>query len=163
MSSDSPATLVSFHDALVDHTTRIALGDPEMSYLGEVTARVLSRVYPMYKSRSHILYAPHTEDILDLIRIDKADVGLVYRANLINSGEVRISDETPFGTDVQIQFGHAVVSTCRASMRAMAEQFSDFLMTPRILRLLEKYGFDHPHFPMRKTARSNMPLPSSSR
>jgi molybdate transport system substrate-binding protein len=163
MSADSPATLVSLPDALANHTTRIALGDPDMSYLGEVTARALSKVYPTFKSRAHLLYAPHTEDILELIRTGKADVGLVYRANVINSAEVRISDETPLGTDVQIQFGQAVVSTCRASLGAVAEQFSDFLMTPRILRLLEKYGFDSPLLPKGQTTRSNSSIPSSSR
>lgn len=151
MSADSPAALVSLNDALNNHTTRIALGDPETSYLGDVTARVLSKVSPDYKKRTHILYAPHTEDILDLIRTGKADVGVVYRANVINTGEVVISDEIPFGRGVQIQFGQAVVSTCRASSRTEAEQFSDFLMTPRILRLLEKYGFQSPLLPMART------------
>src|SRR6476646_2543699 len=154
MSADSQTTCVSLDDALGNHATRIALGDPEMSYFGEVTARALSKIYPTYKSRTHILYAPHTEDILDLIRIGKADVGLVYRANVINSGEVRISDEIPLGRDIQIQFAQAVVSTCRASLCPVAEQFSDFLMTPRILRLLEKYGFDAPPQPMRRTTGS---------
>jgi molybdate transport system substrate-binding protein len=130
--------------------------------LGEVTARALSKAYPIYKSRTHVLYAPHTEDILELIRTGKADVGLVYRANVINSGDVRISDEVPVGKDVQIQYGQAVVSTCRPSSRAVAEQFSDFLMTPRIMRLLEKYGFDSPLVPVGRTTRSSS-SPSSSR
>ena len=162
MSADSQTIFVSFGDALGNHATRIALGDPEMSYFGEVTARALSKVYPTYKSRTHILYAPHTEDILDLIRMGKADVGLVYRANVINSGEVRISDEIPFGRDMQIQFGQAVVATCRASLRTVAEQFSDFLTTPRILRLLEKYGFDAPPQPMRRTTGSIPSMPSKA-
>lgn len=162
MSADSQTTFVSLGDALGNHATRIALGDPEMSYFGEVTARALSKVYPTYKSRAHILYAPHTEDILDLIRTDKADVGVVYRANVINSGDVRISDEIPLGRDMQIQFGQAVVSTCRASLRPVAEQFSDFLMTPRILRLLEKYGFDAPPQPMRRTNGSIPSMPSKA-
>jgi molybdate transport system substrate-binding protein len=154
MSADSPTTLVSFSDALADHTIRVALGDPTKSYLGEVTARALTKAYPKYESRIHVLYAPHTEDILKLIRTGKAEVGVVYRANVINSGEVRISDEIPLGREVQIQFGQAVVSTCRASLRTVAEQFSDFLMTPRIMRLLEKYGFDSPSLPVRRTTRT---------
>jgi molybdate transport system substrate-binding protein len=147
ISSDSPATLVSFSDALANHTTRIALGDPQTSYLGEVTARALSKLHPTYKNRSHILYAPHSEDILALIRAGKADVGLVYRANLINTGYVRISDDSPMGIDMPIQFAQAVVSTCRASLCSIAEKFSDFLMTPRIESLLMKYGFDSPPLP----------------
>ena len=79
---------------------------------------------------------------MNLIHTDKADLGLVYRANVINSRYVRISDEDPIGTVVPIQFGQAVVSTCRASLRSVAEKFSDFLMTPRIQKLLVEYGFD---------------------
>lgn len=141
MSADSPATM-SLQDSLHNRTIRIALGDPATSYLGDVTARALTKVYPTYKSRSHILYASHTEDIVNLIRAGKADVGLVYRANVINSRDVRISDDTPIGRDMPIQFGQAVVWTCRASLRSVADQFSDFLMTPRVQTLLMKYGFD---------------------
>ena len=142
MSSDSPATLVSLQEALPNRTTRIALGDPQTSSLGDVTARALTKLYPTYKSRSHILYASHSEDIMNLIRTGKADVGLVYRVDSINSGHVRISDEAPLGTYVPIQFGQAVVSTCRASLCSVAQQFSDFLMTARIQKLLHKYGFE---------------------
>lgn len=148
MSSDSPASSVSFQDALPNRTTRIALGDPQTSSLGDVTARALTKLYPTYKGRSNILYAPHSEDIMNLIRTGKADVGLVYRVDSINSGHVRISDEDPLGTLVPIQFGQAVAWTCRASLRSVAERFSDFLMTPRIQKLLVKYGFDAIPSPM---------------
>jgi molybdate transport system substrate-binding protein len=148
MSSSSLATLVSFKDALPDPTIRIALGDPQTSSLGEVTARALARLYPTYKNRSNIIYAPHSEDIMNLIRTGKADVGLVYRVDSISNGQVRISDEAPIGTYVPIQFGQAVVSTCRPSLRSAAEKFSDFLMTPRIQKLLVKYGFDSTPLPV---------------
>ena len=144
MSTESTATSVSFRDAFADHSTRIALGNPETSYLGEVSARELSKLYPTYARRAHLIFASHTEAILNLITTGKADVGLVYRANLINSGDVRISDERPIGRDVSIQFGQAVVSNCRPSMRNVAEQFSDFLMQHRIQMLFVEHGFDQP-------------------
>jgi hypothetical protein len=62
----------------------------------------------------------------------------------MNSGDVRISDELPIGRNVSIQFGQAVVSNCRPSMRNAAEQFSDFLMQHRIQMLLVEHGFDLP-------------------
>jgi len=144
MSAESTATLVSFRDALADHSTRIALGNPETSYLGEVSARELAKLNTTHARRAHLLYASHSEAILDLITTGKADVGLVYRANLINSGDVRISDEIPIGRDVSIQFGQAVVSNCRPSMHSVAEQFSDFLMQHRIQMLFVEHGFDLP-------------------
>jgi molybdate transport system substrate-binding protein len=152
MSSDSQITHVSFRDALGNPSTRIALGDPQTSSLGDVTARVLTKVYPTYKSRPNLLYAPHSEAIMSLIRTGKADVGLVYRIDSIDTEHVRISDETPIGTSVPIQFGQAVVSTGRASLRSVADQFSDFLMTPRIQKLLVNYGFDSTPLPTGPTS-----------
>ena len=142
MSAASTATLVSFHDALPNGATRIALGDPRTSSLGELTARVLAKLNPAYKSRSQLLVASHSGDIMTLIHTGKADVGVVYRVDAINGGQVRISDETPLGTYVPVQFGQAVVATCREASLPAAKQFSDFLMTPRIQKLLVKYGFD---------------------
>jgi ABC-type molybdate transport system substrate-binding protein len=49
---------------------------------------------------------------------------------------------------VPIQFGQAIASTCRASLRSAAEQFAAFLLTPRIQKLLAKYGFDAAPLPL---------------
>ena len=149
MATDSPAMFISLHDALSNQSTRIALGDAKVSSLGDITAQALTQLYPRYKRRPHVLYASHSEDIINLIARGKADVGVIYRVDSISSAQVRISDDAPFGTYVPIGFAQAVVSTCRASLRSVAEQFSDFLMTPRIQLLLVKYGFDSPPLPMR--------------
>jgi molybdate transport system substrate-binding protein len=160
MSSDSQATHMSLRDALTSQKTRIALGDPHTSSLGDVTARALSKMYPAYKNRPNVIYAPHSEDIMDLIRRGKSEVGLVYRVDSINSGYVRISDEDPFGVLVPVRFGQAVASTCRPALRPTAEQFSAFLMTPRIQKLLVKYGFDSvptpvSHIPIERKERAS--------
>ena len=141
MSSDSLASLISFPEALQTPTIHIALGDPQTSSLGVITAKALTKL-TAYKTLPNIHYAPHSEDIIHLVRTGKADVGLVYRVDTINSGQVRISDDSPLGTYLPIQFGQAVVSTCRPALRSAAEEFSNFLMTPRIQKLLIKYGFD---------------------
>jgi|SRR5690242_20459250 molybdate transport system substrate-binding protein len=148
MSSDSPSSLISLRDAFPNRSLRIALGDPQTSSLGDATARALSKLFPAYKNRPNIVYAAHSEDIMELIRVGKADLGLVYRVDSINSGHVRISDDDPFGTLVPIQFAQAVASTCRASLRSTAEQFSAFLLTPRIQKLFVKYGFDAAPLPL---------------
>ena len=122
-----------------------------MTTRGDVTARALTKLNPGYKNRPNIVYAAHSEDIMEVIRAGKAEMGLVYRADSINSGHVRVSDDDPFGTLVPIQFGQAVASTCRASLRSVAEQFSSFLMTPRIQKLLVKYGFDSVPLPVDQT------------
>lgn len=142
MAADALASLVSFHDALPNRTTRMALGDPQTSSLGVITAQALTTLNPTHKNRSHILYASHSEDIIDLIHTGRADVGLVYRIDAMNGGLVRISDEAPIGAYTPVQFGQAVVWTCRDTSRGLAKEFSDFMMSPRIQKLLLKYGFD---------------------
>lgn len=79
---------------------------------------------------------------MTLLQTGKADVGLVYRVDAMNRGQVRISDESPIGASVSVQFGQAVVWTCRDESLPLAEAFFDFIMSPRIQKLLLKYGFE---------------------
>jgi len=142
MATASPITSVSFHDGLPDRATRVALVDPKTSALGSITAKALTGLDPGYTSRSRILRAEHSDDVVNLVRGGKADVGIVYRVDAINNGHVRIIDEAPAGTPTVVQFGEAVVWTCRDASRGAAESFFDFILSPRIQKLLLKYGFD---------------------
>jgi molybdate transport system substrate-binding protein len=142
MSANSLATPVSFRDVLTNRATRIALGDPQTSALGEITARALTKLDPVYSSRFHLLHAQHSEDIVNLVHTGKAEVGIVYRVDAVNSWQLRIIDETPAGTYTAVQFGEAIVWTCRKESRSVAEEFVDFMASPRIQKLLLKYGFD---------------------
>ena len=142
MSAASRTTPTSFHEVLPNRATRLAVADPKVSTLGEITARALTKLDPEYKSRFHLLQAQHSEDVVNLVYTGKAQVGLVYRADAINSGQVRIIDESPVGTYTPVQFGEAVVWTCREASLGVAKEFADFMMSPRIQKLLLKYGFD---------------------
>jgi molybdate transport system substrate-binding protein len=142
MSTASQASSVSFRDALPDRAMRIALADPQTTALGAITARALTKLHPASKSRSYFLRARHSDDLINLVRTGEADVGIVYRVDAINNGRVRIIDETPAGTLTRVQFGEAVVWTCRKAALGVAEEFLDFIMSPRIQKLLLKYGFD---------------------
>lgn len=142
MATASPAASISFREVFPDRTTRIALVDPKTSALGEITARALTMLNPAYKNRSHLLHAQHSEDVVNLVRTGGAEVGIVYRVDAINSGQVRIIDEAPAGRYTPVQFGEAVVWTCREASLSAAEDFFNFIMSPRIQKLLLKYGFD---------------------
>lgn len=140
MSMASPLTSVSFRDVPPRRTARMALGDPRTSALGQITAMALRKLD--YKSRYHLLHADHTDAVVNLVLSGVADVGIVYRVDAINSGQVRIIDEAPAGKQTSVQFGQAVVWTCRDESLKAAEEFFDFIMSPRIQMLLIKYGFD---------------------
>lgn len=142
MSTGSHATLASFHDMLPNQAIHIALADPTTSSLGEITARALTKLNPTYRTNSRFLQAQHGEDIVSLLHRGAADVGIVYRVDAINSGDVRIIDEDPAGMSTHVQFGQAVVRTCREASLGVADEFFDFMLSPRIQKLLLKYGFE---------------------
>jgi molybdate transport system substrate-binding protein len=142
MATASLAASVSFRDVLPNRTIRIALVDPKTSALGEITARAITHLDPAYKNRSRLLLAQHSDHVMDLVSTGAADVGIVNRVDAINSRHVRIIDETPAGIHTPVQFGQAMVWTCRSESRSLAEGFLDFISSPRIKKLLLKYGFD---------------------
>lgn len=142
MSSASFATPISFHDGLPNGRTRIALGDPHTSALGQITAHALNTFDPTYRSSSNLLYGEHSDAVMNLVETGKADAGIIYRVDAIGSGRMRIIDEVPPGRHTPVQFGEAVVSTCREASCTVAEEFLDFMTSPRIQKLLLKYGFD---------------------
>ncbi|MDE3243600.1 MAG: molybdate ABC transporter substrate-binding protein [Nitrospirota bacterium] len=143
MSTASPATSISLHDVLLNRGARIAVGDLETSALGVITARTLRKLDPAYRDHFRLLHAQHNEEIVNLVHAGEADVGIVYRVDAIhNSRQVRIIDETPGGAYTPVQFGQAVVWTCRDAARNVAEEFFDFIVSPRIQKLMLKYGFD---------------------
>lgn len=143
MSAASQAMPISFHDLLSERRTRVAIGAFESAVAGPITARALRAVDPSYKDRFRLISATHHDEVIEMIRREEAEMGLVYRVDAINnSGQVRIIDEMPGGTYTPVRFGQAIVWTCRDESRTVAEQFSDFFMSPRIQKLLLKYGFE---------------------
>ena len=142
MPTGSPAAAVSFHDVLPDRGIRIAVADPKTSALGEITARTLRKLDPAHKQRARLVYAQHSGDVMNVLGAGKADVGIVYRVDAINGGQMRIIDESPGGKHTPVLFGQAVVSTCRDGSLDIAEEFFDLLLSPRVQKLLLKYGFD---------------------
>ena len=143
MSAASQAMPISFHDITSERRTRVAIGAFESSAAGSITARALRAVDPSYKERFRLISATHHDEVIDLIRGGEAEVGLVYRVDTIqHSGQVRIIDEPPGGTYTPVRFGQAIVWTCRDESRGAAKQFSEFFKSPRIQKLLLKYGFE---------------------
>ncbi len=143
MSAASQVMPISIHDMSSERRTRVAIGAFESSAAGTITTRALRAVDPSYKDRFHLISTTHHDEVINRIRKGEAEVGLVYRVDAIqHSGQVRIIDETPGGTYTAVRFGQAVVWTCRDESRAAAEQFSDFFKSPRIQKLLLKYGFE---------------------
>ena len=142
MSSASQATAISFGESSSSGMVRVALVDPKASSVGAAAVKAIKQMDSMARYHARLVPASDTDEVVRLVSGGEADVGVVYRADAINSGQVRIIDEAPAGRSIPVVFGQAVLSSCRDASREAAAQFLNFMMTPRIQKLLLKYGFD---------------------
>jgi molybdate transport system substrate-binding protein len=142
MSSDSPATAISFGEASLNGAVRVAVVDPKASRIGAISVKALKQMDPLVHRHARVVPAAHSDDVVRLVSAGDADIGIVYRADAINNGQVRIIDEMPAGGTIPVVFAQAIVSTCREASLNAAEHFVNFMMSPRVQKLLLKYGFD---------------------
>lgn len=143
MSSTTKATMTAFHPGMSNRPIRIAIADPKTSALGKITEKVMTKLRNVYRNRLNFLQVQGPDEILNLVQTGRADMGIVYRVDAItNGGQVVIIDETPAGAHMPVQFGHGVVRTSRDGSHRVAEEFIDFIRSPRIQKLLLHYGFD---------------------
>lgn len=143
ISTTPKATMTAFHPGLSNRPIRIAIADPETSELGKVTAGLMKKLKTLHRNRLDLVEVQGPDEILNLVQNGRADMGMVYRVDAIsNGGKVVIIDETPAGIHTPVQFGHAVVKPSREGSHRVAEEFIDFIKSPRIQKLLLHYGFD---------------------
>jgi molybdate transport system substrate-binding protein len=143
-SSALPATALVFGEASAHGALRVAVVDPKASRVGAISIKALKQMDPLVHRHARVVPAAHSDEVVlvRLVGAGGADIGIVYRADAINSGQVHIIDEMPAGGAIPVVFAQAVVSTCREASLQAAEQFMNFMTSPRIQKLLLKYGFD---------------------
>ncbi len=141
-SSEAVPPPVSFRSLKLkqDVTVRIAIANPATDALGIITAQLLSNIDPLNRLQSRFVYGHHSE-IIDLVSGGEADVGIVYRVDAVHAATVRILDEAPSGLHAPVEFGAAVVWTCRPFALPLARTFLDFMLDPAVQRALREHGF----------------------
>lgn len=139
-SAETAAVPVSFQTLGSDAAGRVAIARPATDALGAITAQLMSNVDPAKRLQSRIVYGHHSE-IINLVSSGEADVGIVYRVDALHDGNVRILDEAPDGLHDPVEFGAAVMWTCKPSALPLARKFLDFMLDPAVQRVLREHGF----------------------
>lgn len=123
------------------------LSDPELIYvtcdesvpIGRYSADVLARagVRAMPKS-----YEESAKGIVNKIRLGEADVGIVYRSDVIAAGSSAEGIDIPDDLNVDVEYP---ITALGVEPSARAQAFIDFLLTSQTARsLLIEYGFTLP-------------------
>ena len=142
MSSEPQVTTTSFHYGLSNQPIRIAVADPKTSALGKSTTRMIKSLTSGYRNPLHLVHVQGPDEILNLVRMGKVDMGIVYRVDALTGGQIHIIDEATAGRGMPVNFSQAVVGSRGNESHRQAEEFFDFIMSPRIQKLLIHYGFE---------------------
>ena len=126
--------LDSFWDLTNDYVTKIAVGESMTSSIGQYTEEIL---YDMISDK--IIYGKDTKEVIDLVKNDKIDCGIVYitEAILNNNNDLQIAAEPKTHTDIV----YSIAVLKKSLKEKEARDFINYLFSEKSINILKDYGF----------------------
>src|SRR5579885_2891296 len=103
-----PATATSFQDVAKPEVRRVAIGSMKTSSVGKFATELFENLQLDKQIRSRYLYADHSGAVLDLVARGEAEVGVVYRTDVVQSAKVRVVAEAPPGAHSPVLYALAI-------------------------------------------------------
>ncbi|MCZ9850448.1 molybdate ABC transporter substrate-binding protein [Brachyspira hyodysenteriae] len=139
MPKDSDMHLDSFLDLTNDYIEKIAVGESMTSSIGQYTEEILKKfdIYDIISDK--IIFGKDTREVIDLVKNDKIDCGIVYitEAILNNNNDLQIAAEPK--THMDIVYSIAVLK--KSLKEKEARDFINYLFSEKSLNILKDYGF----------------------
>lgn len=135
-----PAPVSSIEELRNIPVRHIAIGDPKTSSVGKVAAQFLKYTKLEPKLKSQYVYGEHSRAVVDLVSKGEAEIGVVYRTDVVADQQVRILDTAPAESHTPIRYGVAAVWTARNI--SGAGNFIEFILSAPIQAQLNQFGFD---------------------
>lgn len=131
--------LDSFWDLTNDYVTKIAVGESMTSSIGQYTEEILKKfdIYDMISDK--IIYGKDTKEVIDLVKNDKIDCGIVYitEAILNNNNDLQIAAEPKTHTDIV----YSIAVLKKSLKEKEARDFINYLFSEKSINILKDYGF----------------------
>ena len=131
--------LDSFWDLTNDYVTKIAVGESMTSSIGQYTEEILKKfdIYDMISDK--IIYGKDTKEVIDLVKNDKIDCGIVYitEAILNNNNDLQIAAEPKTHTDIV----YSIAVLKKSLKEKEARDFINYLFSEKSINILKGYGF----------------------
>ncbi len=139
VSKDSDAGITSFEDVAGDKVEKIALGDPESVPAGQYAEQVFTSLNILDAVKEKANYGTDVRQVLTWVESGDVDCGVVYATDAATSEKVQVICEAPEGSAPKIIYPVAVIAA--SGHPDEAQSFIDYLKTPEVAALFEKYGF----------------------
>ena len=136
--SDRGQTVTGAEDLLLSRIRRIAMGDPESVPAGVYARQYLEAAGLWEDVRSKVVPTRDVRAALAVVEAGNADVGIVYRTDVVRTGGVRLAFEIPIDQGPPIRYPAA--ATAGAS-EERASRFLAFLSGSFARAAFEDAGF----------------------
>lgn len=133
----------SFQTLAKDERLRIAVGDPELTTLGQRTKQLLTKVGVWDSVQGRLDKASDTRSVFDHLLNGEADVGIVFGPDAAQESErVRVVAVSERGTMSPVTHSMAMERYC--PNRALCEEFLRFIQSPDAQAELKRLGYASP-------------------
>ena len=128
-----------FGDLTKQEINIIALGEPNSTPVGKYAQEVLTSFKISDKVNSKAVYAKDVRQVLNYVATGNVDAGIVYRTDAELSDTVQIVATAPENTHSPVIYPVAVIKD--SDNPEAAKELIEFLSTPEVQAVFEKYGF----------------------
>jgi molybdate transport system substrate-binding protein len=133
----------SFETLGKDKTLRIAIGDPELTTLGQKTMQLLTTLGIWGQVERRLDKASDTRSVLDHLLNGEADVGIVFGPDAVQESQrIRIVAVSQRGTFPPVIHSMAMERYC--PNRTLCEEFLAFIQSAEAQGELKRLGYTSP-------------------
>ena len=137
--SDSHLALGRPEDLLTESMEHLALADPDSAPAGKYARQVLVGLGLWDKLKGKVVPAKDVRHALTYVETGAAEAGIVYATDAAVSEKVQVAVEIPVGLTEPVLYPALLLD--HGSANATAERLYDFLGSPEVVGIFEKFGF----------------------
>ena len=139
MPKDLNINIDSFLDLTNSSVKKIAIGESMTSSVGRYTEEILNNLGIYNKIADKFILGKDAKEVIDLIKNDKIDCGIVYKTEaILNDNDLKIVAEAENNTEII----YSIAVLKNSSKEKMAREFIEYLYTEKSLNIFKEYGFD---------------------
>ena len=133
----------SFESLANDPSLRIAIGDPDMTTLGQQTKQLLTALGVWGAVENRLDEATDTRSVLDHVLNGEADVGILFGPDAVQESQ-RIRIVAVAERDAISPIVHSMAMERYCPNRRLCEEFLNFIQSPEAQAELRRLGFASP-------------------
>ncbi|MBE7899277.1 molybdate ABC transporter substrate-binding protein [Paenibacillus polymyxa] len=140
--ADGTTSITSVKDVMQKEVKKVAIGIPESVPAGKYAQEALTNVKLWDVLQDKLVQAKDVRQVLQYVETGNADVGFVYKTDVLTSQKAKIAFEVDSKTYSTVEYPIGIIKASKHIQEA--ESFYEYLQSQESLNIMAKYGFTIP-------------------